>query len=140
MEGLGRWNADRVESAISDDTPGPDTYSGSLMKAANDLSVSLFGKKIKREKEVGVYTGELIGVEYLFSQTGKVLESITNDDEEMDIGTQRLSDIEQGECVDEGFEDEEDETVGFASDVFGNEEGTHRANVQKPIPISSIFQ
>ena len=47
LEGLSRWNADRSAAAVSDVTTGPETYSGALANAANDLSTSVIGKKIQ---------------------------------------------------------------------------------------------
>ncbi len=58
--------------------------------------------------------GELIGIEYLFSQTGKVLQGITTDDsDELTAESGPLSDIDESQMEDdEGFVDEEnDETI-----------------------------
>jgi len=56
------------------------------------------------------FSGELIGVEYLYSQTGKVLHYITDDDEESSVGP--LSDLDQYQEADEGFVDDgDDQTV-----------------------------
>ena len=56
------------------------------------------------------FLGELIGIEYLFNQTGRVLTDITMDDS---VESGPLSDIDQS-LDDEGFVDEEDQdrTVG----------------------------
>ena len=74
MEGLSRWNTDRSAAAVAAVVTGPEPYSGTLAKAANELSTGAMGKKIQPDlQEMGAYTGELMGVKYLFSQTGEVL-------------------------------------------------------------------
>ncbi|KAK2549144.1 hypothetical protein P5673_030520 [Acropora cervicornis] len=45
---------------------GSETYSGALYHSLNELSYDV--------QNIGIYTGECIGVEYLFKQTGEVLE------------------------------------------------------------------
>ena len=126
MEGLSRWNSDRTAGAVSGVVAGPETYSGMLAKAANDLSESVIGKKIQPGlQEMGAYTGELIGVEYLFSQTGEVLENKCDDDDVADPSSERLSEMDDGQQLDEGFVDDSiEQTVGLVPDVFSNEDGT----------------
>ena len=128
MEGLSRWNSDRTAGAVSGVVAGPETYSGMLAKAANDLSESVIGKKIQPGlQEMGAYTGELIGVEYLFSQTGEVLKSARkcDDDDVADPSSERLSEMDDGQQLDEGFVDDSiEQTVGLVPDVFSNEDGT----------------
>ena len=126
MEGLSRWNADRSAAAVSDVSTGPETYSGALANAANDLSTSAIGKKIQPGlQEVGAYTGGLIGVEYLFSQTGEVLENKCDDDDISNSSSTPLSDIDDSQReVDEGFVDSDEQTVGLVPDVFSHQGGT----------------
>jgi hypothetical protein len=74
---------------------------------------------------MGAYTGELIGVEYLFSQTGEVLENKCDDDDVADPSSERLSEMDDGQQLDEGFVDDSiEQTVGLVPDVFSNEDGT----------------
>jgi len=48
----------------------------------NDLSEKVLGKKVMPNvQDVGIYTGEQIGVEYLFNQTGEVLQHNSLEDE-----------------------------------------------------------
>ncbi|XP_052695571.1 activating signal cointegrator 1 complex subunit 2 homolog [Crassostrea angulata] len=53
------------------------------------------------------YTGELLGVEYLYSQTGKVLQDIDHDDVEEEVEKKQEEEVEEEED-DEGFGDAED--------------------------------
>lgn len=60
--------------------------------------------------------GELIGVEYLFSQTGRVLHYIPEDTEE---ASGPLCDLDQSQEDDEGFVDDgDDQTVASAETVL----------------------
>ena len=60
--------------------------------------------------------GELIGVEYLYSQTGRVLQYITEDTED---ASGPLSDVNQSQEDDEGFVDDgDDKTVAPAETVM----------------------
>lgn len=60
--------------------------------------------------------GELIGVEYLWSQTGRVLHYITDDTEET-LGP--LSNLDQSQEEDEGYIDDDcdDQTVAPAETI-----------------------
>ncbi|XP_045894018.1 uncharacterized protein LOC123962134 [Micropterus dolomieu] len=53
---------------------GPHSYSGLLRHAANQLSEEVLGKKLVPYTEPWKYTGELIGIEYLYSQNNTVME------------------------------------------------------------------
>ena len=71
--------------------------------------------------------GELIGVEYLYSQTGRVLHYITDDTEET-LGP--LSDLDQSQEEDEGYvdDDSDDQTVAPAETVLAAKQ-TDSSNV-----------
>ncbi|XP_073714915.1 uncharacterized protein [Misgurnus anguillicaudatus] len=73
LDGLARWNEDRAVAATTDEQQ-PHSYSHLLRHAANILSEEVMGMKISPYVGPRKYTGELIGVEYLYQQTGKVLQ------------------------------------------------------------------
>ena len=95
LDGLMRWNSDRASAAVSITELGPESYSGLLIHAVNELSEDVLGKKIKPNvQNIGIYTGEMTGVEYLFNQTGEILKDNTLEDEDMmPQGEEPLSDV-----------------------------------------------
>jgi hypothetical protein len=118
LEGLMRWNEDRAGAALEGGVPGPQTYDACLRYAVNNLGDFVLGKKISPTFTVPrKYTGELIGVEYLYRQTGEVLEDIDTDPvAELPPGTEpppttTLTLVDEN-GQDEGFEeDREDPTL-----------------------------
>nr|XP_026695572.1 uncharacterized protein LOC113475553 [Ciona intestinalis] len=109
LDGLSRWNADRARSAHSSDSGGSvsSSYSESLKRTANllhkrlkDADCSLVYCRSSRK-----YTGELIGVEYLYKQTGTCFE-------------EQMAQLDEIDCVDwsvdgddEGFNEPDDPTL-----------------------------
>lgn len=91
LEGLMRWNEARQSDAI-DAPPDPlRCFDGKMRHLVNEKSLAIHGKKIfPRSQLPSQYTGELLGVEYLFAQSGGQLP--TADD---DVSSQ----------IDEGFDD-----------------------------------
>ncbi|XP_022778182.1 uncharacterized protein LOC111319705, partial [Stylophora pistillata] len=59
----------------------------------------------------------MIGVEYLYNQTGEILKDNTVEEEDLRHGEEALSDINQDQ-IDEGFDEDEDETIALAEQVF----------------------
>ncbi|XP_073243896.1 uncharacterized protein [Porites lutea] len=104
-----RWNQDRSRAAVSTvkKREPPQSYSVLLRYVANQLSEEVFGKSLLPSfKGPNKYTGELLGVEYLYDQTGKVLQVIQGDATETDdIG----GDANDEDSDDEGF----DEALAF---------------------------
>ncbi|XP_030261766.1 uncharacterized protein LOC115574407 [Sparus aurata] len=102
LEGLHRWNQDRGSAALST-APSPlRSYSGDLLHYVNKHYEKLFGKKVAPEFcPPSRYTGELIGLQYLFRQTGQAVQDMHPNLEE----TAEL--IEQ-------HEDDEETAEGFA--------------------------
>ncbi|XP_036943223.1 uncharacterized protein LOC119013024 isoform X5 [Acanthopagrus latus] len=103
LEGLHRWNQDRGSAALST-TPSPlRSYSGDLLHCVNKNFETLFGKKVAPEFcPPSRYTGELIGLQYLFRQTGQALQDMHPDSEETaELIEQHEDDVE----TDEGFAD-----------------------------------
>ena len=119
-----RWNADRASAAVSSNESGLESYSGLLIQAVNELSEDVLGKKMKcNVQNIGIHTGEMIGVEYLFNQTGEILKGSTLQDEDLRPDREEpLSDINPDQ-IDEGFDENEDETIGLAEQVFSSERG-----------------
>ncbi|MGH0120698.1 UNVERIFIED_CONTAM: hypothetical protein FKN15_031627 [Acipenser sinensis] len=103
LEGLVRWNEDRATAAVEGPRQILHSYSGSLQHALNRLSQKLLGCSLVEDfTKPGEYTGELIGVEYLYSQTGSVLQAVDLDPDAPDEAADEDLDVE-----DEGFEDDE---------------------------------
>ncbi|XP_052705256.1 uncharacterized protein LOC128181043 [Crassostrea angulata] len=108
LDGLNRWNQDRGSAATTTSSSEPQTYSGLLRHTANSLGETVFGKKmVPSYTAPHKYTGELLGVEYLYSQTGKVLQDIDHDDAEEEVEKKQEEEVEEEED-DEGFGDAED--------------------------------
>lgn len=59
----------------------------------------------------------MIGVEYLYNQTGEILKDNTVEEEDLRHGEEALSDINRDQ-IDEGFDEDEDETIALAEQVF----------------------
>ncbi|KAK3726392.1 hypothetical protein QZH41_016260, partial [Actinostola sp. cb2023] len=127
LEGLQRWNADRATNAVANAVSGPESYSGVLCQVVNELSEDVLGKAIRPDvQKVGIYTGERIGVEYLYNQTGEVLSENTLEDEDVQApGEELLSDLNPDQ-LDEGFVETEDETIAGAEQVFTVPEGSEK--------------
>ncbi|XP_062399917.1 uncharacterized protein LOC134089490 [Sardina pilchardus] len=70
VEGIGRWNEDRAVAAEGRVV----SHSGRLRDAANRLAREVMGITPTDSTGSPNYTGELIGVEYLYDQTGSALE------------------------------------------------------------------
>ena len=121
LDGLMRWNADRqaVSSAVSSTESRPETCSGLLIQAVNELSEDVLGKKIKSNAQsVGIHTGEMIGVKYLFNKPGEILNDDTLEDEDLRLDREEpLSDINPDQ-IDEGFDENEEDTIAVAEQVF----------------------
>ncbi|XP_070565611.1 uncharacterized protein [Ptychodera flava] len=85
LEGLVRWNEDRAASPVSDKIPEPHSYSGILRQVVNQLGGTVLGTELHPSHQVPrKYTGELIGLEYLYQQTGEVLKDMTIDPDCLD--------------------------------------------------------
>ncbi|KAM4562525.1 uncharacterized protein PAE49_010963 [Odontesthes bonariensis] len=104
LEGLNRWNQDREAASLAVKPAPLLSYSGDLVHCVNTLSVKVFGRHLVPSfQPPAVYTGELLGMDYLYSQTGKALQDVHPDSEETealleDVGTEE-------ELEDEGFEE-----------------------------------
>ena len=139
LDGLMRWNSDHASAAVSSTELGPESYSGLLIHAVNELSEDVLGKKVKPNvQNIGIYTGEMIGVEYLFNQTGEILKDNTLLDEDMTQQEEEpLSDVNPDQ-IDEGFNEDEDETIPPTDQVLtvplGNERGKCALSTKSAFP------
>ncbi|RXN37609.1 hypothetical protein ROHU_001892 [Labeo rohita] len=104
LEGLNRWNQDREAASLAVRPPSLLSYSADLVHCVNNLSVKVLGRKLVPSfQPPAVYTGELIGIDYLYRQTGRALQDVQPDSEETE---QMLEDVgTEEELEDEGFED-----------------------------------
>ena len=114
IEGIVRWNQDRAEAAIAKSGHSNEnlrTFDLRLQEKINRLSRSFYGKEfLPYYRPPAVYTGELLGVEYLFHQIGESFQP-GNDDE-------------LAERIDEGFEDESDDYSNLSSTSFNEDLAT----------------
>ena len=139
LDGLMRWNSDHSSAAVSSTELGPESYSGLLIHAVNELSEDVLGKKVKPNvQNIGIYTGEMIGVEYLFNQTGEILKDNTLVNEDMTQQEEEpLSDVNPDQ-IDEGFNEDEDETIAPTEQVLtvplGNERGKCALSTKSAFP------
>ncbi|KAL2080702.1 hypothetical protein ACEWY4_024495 [Coilia grayii] len=80
LEGLARWNEDRAASMAEGGRNLLRSYSGPLQHSLDQLSQRVLGESLVKDyTRPREYTGELIGIEYLYSQTGRVLQDISLD-------------------------------------------------------------
>ncbi|XP_024155228.1 uncharacterized protein LOC112163196 [Oryzias melastigma] len=111
IDGLVRWNEDRAAAAApppaAEDHLRPlHSYSGHLKHALNQKSQRVLGHHLVEDfTKPAAYTGELIGVEYLFQQTGSVLEGVSGDADALDEAAAVIA------LQDEGIEEDEDPTI-----------------------------
>ncbi|XP_067283577.1 uncharacterized protein [Pseudorasbora parva] len=111
LEGLHRWNQDREAASLSMEPSALRSYTGELVHCVNTNYEKLFGRKVVPTFcSPARYTGELIGVQYLFQQTGQSLQDMNPDSEQTAELIEDLSVEERDE--DEGFCDiSEDHTI-----------------------------
>ncbi|CAM4567614.1 unnamed protein product [Leuciscus chuanchicus] len=111
LEGLHRWNQDREAASLSSEPSALRSYTGELVHCVNSNYEKLFGRKVVPTFcPPASYTGELIGVQYLFQQTGQALQDMNPDSEQTAELIEDLSVEEREE--DEGFCDiSEDHTI-----------------------------
>ncbi|CAL8271039.1 unnamed protein product [Merluccius merluccius] len=110
LEGLNRWNQDRgtaaVPAAVSSRPSSllTYTYSGDVTQCVNTNSFKVLGRAfVPTFRPPSKYTGELLGIDYLLSQTGQPLQ-VNPDSEEAE---NMLEDVAEGEEEDEGFEEDQ---------------------------------
>ncbi|KAG7454080.1 hypothetical protein MATL_G00263900 [Megalops atlanticus] len=108
LEGLVRWNENRGRAAVEGGQRSAlRCYSARVQHSFDQLTRELLGRTlVDTYTQPREYTGELIGVEYLYSQTGAVLHCDLGDPDAPDGTEEAEEDWEDG---DEGFVEEEAE-------------------------------
>ncbi|XP_060774367.1 uncharacterized protein LOC132884527 [Neoarius graeffei] len=134
-----RWNEDRMKDSVQAPT-SMRTYGSVLQEAVDRLSQAVLGKRWDEQyRSPGVYTGELLAMEYLYSQTGISLTPTLHNQEEED---QLVEDIDDEDIEDEGFEEEtEDITVPVLTDDDHDIErrpSTTRRRAPSPPPLPEL--
>ncbi|XP_052472153.1 uncharacterized protein LOC128028874 [Carassius gibelio] len=105
LEGLVQWNEARGVAAVEGASREEICYGGQLLQYCNALSQQLLGLKLAQDyTSPGEYTGELLGVEYLYSQTRRAFEEDLGVDPDIPDGI-RDEDLQGDLEGDEGFED-----------------------------------
>ncbi|XP_071501526.1 uncharacterized protein [Diadema antillarum] len=100
LEGVHRWNCDRAAAAVTAQGPSHTSYGSSIEHDVEKTNQELFGKAINPTLVAPrKYTGELIGLEYLFHQNNQVLlpldpDEAEGDDEDLDAGFLAQEDLE----------------------------------------------
>lgn len=102
LEGIVRWNEDRAFAALQTSTPRTHSYNSELRHEINRVNKIVYGSTFDETyQDPGRFTGEKIGMEYLYSQTGKDWKSVKLDPDEPE---------EQADILDdEGFEEQNNE-------------------------------
>ncbi|KAK7105749.1 uncharacterized protein [Littorina saxatilis] len=87
LEGIMRWNEDRAAAAKSGGRK-PGCYNLKLNHLVNGLYQKVWGKPLDPHyKDPKQYTGELLGLDYLHGQSGKVI-NLEDDDTEVGFVTE----------------------------------------------------
>ncbi|XP_061118069.1 uncharacterized protein LOC133141515 [Conger conger] len=108
LDRLVSWNEDRAAAAVEGPAQPLLSYSGHLQHSLNQLSQRVLGQSLVKDyTKPGEYTGALIGVEYLYSQTGRVLQDVSLDPDTPDEAAD-IQDLDL-DVKDDGFQEEEDD-------------------------------
>ncbi|XP_049336892.1 histone deacetylase complex subunit SAP130-like [Astyanax mexicanus] len=104
LEGLNRWNHNRSVESVASKPPSFLCYSGDLLHSVNNSSLKVLGRRfVPSFQPPTQYTGELIGIDYLYEQTGHSFPEMEKETEETD---ELLEDIAlEYEHLDEGFDE-----------------------------------
>ncbi|MEQ2163478.1 hypothetical protein GOODEAATRI_030546, partial [Goodea atripinnis] len=85
LEGLTRWNTDRAQAAAGAEKAGMKCYAGQKQHTLFQLTQRLLGETLVESYSKPLkYTGELIGMSYLYAQTGRELQMFPDDPDEPD--------------------------------------------------------
>ncbi|XP_069000216.1 uncharacterized protein [Embiotoca jacksoni] len=110
VDGLVRWNEDRAAAA----QPPLLSYSCHLKHVLNQKSQRVLGLQMVEDlTKPAAYTGELIGLEYLYQQTGRVLEDVSLDPDAPD----EAAAVDELEEADEGIEEDVEDPTVFQPDT-----------------------
>ncbi|MEQ2189554.1 hypothetical protein GOODEAATRI_026422, partial [Goodea atripinnis] len=110
----GEWNQDRAIAAVTSKPSSLLTYAGDMTQCINNNSLKVLGREyVPNFTPPAKYTGELLGVDYLLSQTGKPLKAVPDSEETDEL----LEDVDASvDEEDEGFVEQE------ALDLLGVDE------------------
>ena len=135
LDGLVRWNEDRAmatDRTSQRRSVTQSSYSCRCRHAVNELSQEVLGHKLYPAfRDPFHYTGELIGVEYLYSQTGRVLQDDAEDSEEDDTD---LLPPEDGQASQQDLE-VDDITLAPVS-MFTVDQSSQQQPLTQPIDFS----
>ncbi|KAJ8370904.1 hypothetical protein SKAU_G00109320 [Synaphobranchus kaupii] len=117
LDGLVRWNENRAAAAVEGPAQPLLCYSGHLQHSLNQLAQEVLGQSLVKDyTKPGEYTGELIGIEYLYSQTGRVLQDVSSDPDAPDAAAADIQGLDVGtDAEDEGLQEYEDPTVHYSA-------------------------
>ncbi|XP_047220707.1 uncharacterized protein LOC124867991 [Girardinichthys multiradiatus] len=135
VDGVVRWNEDRAAAPAdaAETRTSLHSYSGHLKHALNQKSQRVLGHQMVEDfTKPAAYTGELIGLEYLFQQTGSVFEEINLDPDAPDEGA-AVSTLED---EDEGIQSDEDDPTIFPPDSSSSSSSSPMAASQSGAPRS----
>ncbi|XP_070834704.1 uncharacterized protein [Chaetodon trifascialis] len=109
LEGLTRWNEDRARAAAGKTRTGIKCYSGQEQHTFNQLTQHFYGLPLSESYTKPLnYTGELIGISYLYNQTEQALQDFPDDptpDGSEDPSIEEEEEENMEELVEEEFED-----------------------------------
>ncbi|XP_036002873.1 uncharacterized protein LOC110368347 [Fundulus heteroclitus] len=138
VDGVVRWNEDRAAAAApveaAEEKASLLSYSGHLKHALNQKSQRVLGLQLVEDfTKPAAYIGELIGLEFLFTQTGSVFEDISKDPDTPGESA-AVSSLEE---EDEGIqEDEEDPTI-FPPDSSSSPAASQSGAPRSDPPLAS---
>ncbi|MEQ2234561.1 hypothetical protein ILYODFUR_032851, partial [Ilyodon furcidens] len=146
VDGVLRWNEDRAAAPAdaAETRTSLRSYCGHLKHASNQKSQRVLGHQMVEDfTRPAAYTGELIGLKYLFRQTGSAFEDINLDPDAPDESA-AVSTLED---EDEGIQsDEEDPTIfppdssSSSSSMAASQSGAPKTESPSPSPKASGSQ
>ncbi|XP_013875809.1 uncharacterized protein LOC106525951, partial [Austrofundulus limnaeus] len=102
LEGLTRWNEDRAQVAAGAQNTGMKCYAGQKQHCLYQLTQRLLGVTLAETySKPLLYTGELIGMSYLYAQTGRVLQMFPDDPDDPDGSEEVVLEEDEAEEDDE---------------------------------------
>ncbi|CAK6975525.1 uncharacterized protein LOC124857001 [Scomber scombrus] len=114
LEGLTQWNEDRAQEAVGKAKSRTKSYSGQEVHTLNQLAQHFYGFPLVESYTNPLpYTGELIGISYLYDQNGRTLQDFPDDPDEPigtegheeEEGEEEEGELDVEEVVDEGFDE-----------------------------------
>uniref|UniRef100_A0A096MGP9 Uncharacterized protein n=1 Tax=Poecilia formosa TaxID=48698 RepID=A0A096MGP9_POEFO len=128
LEGLTRWNEDRAQVAAGAQKTGKKCYAGQKQHCLYQLT-----QRLQTYSKPLLYTAELIGMSYLYAQTGRELQMFPDDPDGKTEESCLLEDIE-GLMQEEAMTDLYLETINKfqVSEVLGSTSSP----AMQPVPTS----